>query len=157
MKGETENSYDLILDKGTLDAIASQSNTSTPKQQQENIKSYFQQMWKILKINGIFVIITTITEELLEPLITSFLVYFDIQEKIAYNASNWSRGHMKEKLTTSNNTTVYYYSIVKLHSLQERKELMMNSINLLLDEAKKITENDEWHEIVSYFLCYSIF
>jgi hypothetical protein len=157
VKGETENSYDLILDKGTLDAIASQSNTSTPKQQQENIKSYFQQMWKILKINGVFVIITTITEELLEPLITSFLVYFDIQEKTAYNASNWSRGHMKEKLTTTNNTTVYYYSIVKLHSLQERKELMMNSINMLLDEAKKITENDEWHEIVRYFLCYSIF
>jgi hypothetical protein len=106
-------------------------------------------MWKILKPHGLLIIISTITEELLQSLINAYLVYFDVKEKKGFNASNWSRGHVKEALRTSSNDVVYYYSIQKLHSLQEKKELMMDSINQLLQEAKTMKENEEWEELVS--------
>jgi hypothetical protein len=107
-------------------------------------------MWKILKTNGLFILITTITEDLLESLVSSILVYYSLEEKKVYNASNWSRGHRKEAMKTdSGSGTVYYYSISKIYNLQERKELIMNSITSLLKEAQQLDfmkEDEEWKE-----------
>lgn len=95
--------------------------------------------------------ISTMTPDLLESLVSSFLVHYSTEDKKIYNASNWSRGSIVEKLTSDGGGSVYYYSFMKIHNLQDRKEIINDSINQLLAEAKKLKELEEWDEIVSIY------
>lgn len=91
--------------------------------------------------------ISTMTPELLESLVTSYLLFYSSAERKMYNASNWSRGHIQMAISTESGGTVYYYSLMKIYNLQTQQELMKESISQLLLEAKQITEMEEFSEI----------
>ncbi len=106
-------------------------------------------MWRILKKGGVFILISTMTSDILQSLVTSYLIYYSGEDKKVYNASNWSRGHIEEKLVSDGGGTVYYYSLMKTFNLQNRNDIIHASINQLLREAQQMKENEEWEEIVS--------
>eukprot|EP01040_Poterioochromonas_malhamensis_P007524 gene7524-8119_t len=145
IKNEKSETYNIILDKGTLDAIASSKEDNT-KKQEENIRKYFTEMWRILRKEGVFILISTMTSDILQSLVTSYLIYYSAEDKKVYNASNWSRGHIEEKLVSDGGGTVYYYSLMKTFNLQNRNDIIHASINQLLREAQQMKENEEWEE-----------
>lgn len=66
LQHESDQSYDLIVDKGTLDAI---SSSSSQQNHMDSIRNYITEMWRILKIHGCFIIITNMPISVLDSLI----------------------------------------------------------------------------------------
>lgn len=75
--------------------------------------NYMLEVWRILKINGLLVLISTMPPDILEPLAIAPLS--EATAKKAGNAvSNWKAGCRVQPITTAEGGTVYYYTIKKL-------------------------------------------
>ncbi|KAJ1433295.1 hypothetical protein B484DRAFT_14727, partial [Ochromonadaceae sp. CCMP2298] len=61
--------YDLLLDKGTLDAIASgDAEKEGAGGQATDAEQYIVECWRTLRVKGLFVVVTTMPPHIFEPL-----------------------------------------------------------------------------------------
>ena len=171
-----DGSYDVIIDKGTccsrgsllygwldwllvvfsvgtLDAIASSTSTADGERRcLEDSCNYMREMWRILKTDGLLVIVTTMDASLFESIALIPMVGSASIDAVQ-EASNWKRGSRIDRVRTSEGGQVYYYSIRKLKSIlvgsatvnkgsssSDGKEGLFRGIQLLLDEAMKAKE-----------------
>lgn len=73
--------------------------------------NYMIEMWRILKIGGVFVLISTMPPEIIEPLaLTPLLASVP---GVRGGASDWKQGCRVLPLTTQEGGQVYYYAIRK--------------------------------------------
>ena len=96
-------------------------------------------MWRILRIGGVFIIISTMPPDILEPLALAPLLQVKSKKSSTDSkVSNWKAGCRVLPLTTQEGGDVYYYAITKLaeiHQLtsyrpgQEKKATNSNSNN----------------------------
>lgn len=138
MSNYLPETFEMVLDKGTLDAISSGGDASTSPGEPSCVPSpdaaaYMTEMWRILKPKGVFFIITTMPPEIFEPIAIS---PWHSKGKIF---TNWQRGHSFHKLKTSAGGEVFLYSIQKW--TKSSKENLMNGIMAMLEEAKSIRED----------------
>ena len=124
-------SFDVVLDKGTLDAIASgaEDDTEAPNRAMR----YIQEVWRALLLEGRLIIITTMPREIIEALA---MQYIDVHD------SDWSTSSKQEVLKTSGEGTVYYYCITKVGSGHlktpvENKDAIVRGIQDILQSALK--------------------
>jgi len=81
-------------------------------------------MWRILRIGGLFILISTMPPDILEPLaFTPLLSTTSSNSKDSANAncivSNWKAGCRVLPLTTQEGGTVYYYAMTKLSEISQ--------------------------------------
>jgi len=74
--------------------------------------NYITEMWRILKTGGVFVLISTMPPEIIEPLALSPLL--TPLPGVRGGASDWNQGCRVLPLTTQEGGKVYYYAIRKL-------------------------------------------
>lgn len=111
-----------------------------------------REMWRILKTDGLLVIVTTMDASLFESIALIPMVGSASIDAVQ-EASNWKRGSRIDRIRTSEGGQVYYYSIRKLRSIlvgsasviqgsssSDGKEGLFRGIQLLLDEAMKAKE-----------------
>jgi hypothetical protein len=111
-----------------------------------------REMWRILKTDGLLVIVTTMDASLFESIALIPMVGSASIDAVQ-EASNWKRGSRIDRIRTSEGGQVYYYSITKLRSIlvgshsvikrsrsSDGKEGLFRGIQLLLDEAMKAKE-----------------
>ena len=124
-------------------------------------------MWRVLKVGGLFVVISTMPPEIIEPLALAPLLDPSGTKRV----SNWNRGSTERLLTTQEGGKVYYYAITKLADIARKSSFrpaaalsassslsptkskgtkkaadnsdIMAGISALLDEAKRAKENME--------------
>lgn len=125
-------------------------------------------MWRILKVGGVFVLVSTMPPEVIEPLaLTPLLAPRNQTEN---SASDWKRGCRVLPLTTQEGGNVFYYAIRKLGEISRVTSFrpsappssastssshatkvgaaadnsgIMAGIAALLEEAKRAKENME--------------
>lgn len=113
-----------------------------------NIEKYIHEMWRILRVNGIFIVITTMPPEIFEALAIPHLQ--TLYEKKFINASNWKQGHISHILKTDTENDIYYYELTKLYPIKSRQQAIAESVSVLLNEAKKAKEAQNWTEEVLF-------
>ena len=119
---------------------------------------YMREMWRILRINGLLVVVTTMDEALFESLALVPMMMMKASNACSgidavREASDWQQGSRMERVTTDEGGTVYYYSLRKLKDIVEpsiapiskvsnssSKEALFKGLQLLLDEARKAKE-----------------
>ena len=149
-----DNSIATVLDKGTLDAIASGSSSSGKGEGEDSqtgavdAMAYILEVWRVLKPGGRFVVLTTMPTDIffalaIEPLQSSATAYL----------CDW-RNSDKITLTTGEGGKVYSYAVDKLsspgpwHKNQVKRAAedkgkggaradVMEGINALLEEARQ--------------------
>lgn len=72
-------------------------------------------MWRILKIGGILILISTMPPEVLEPLALVPLLPTTTHQPTA--ASDWAHGGRVLPLSTQEGGVVYYYTLTKLSTI----------------------------------------
>jgi len=104
---------------------------------------YMNEIWRVLKVNGLFIVVTTMPPEIFEKIAITPLNSNGNDEMDSL--SNWKRGHSTHELRTAAGGCVYYYSIRKLSSMcnLSRNDKVMSGILALLEEAKKLKEDSE--------------
>jgi SAM-dependent methyltransferase len=148
MYSEAAQSFDAIVDKGTLDAIAS----SGIGDNSSDATRYIQEMWRVLSTGGLFVLITTMPPNVLQSIaIDPLLSCGDSGTRPV----NWDAGHVCHQLQTPEGGDVYYYCLRKMADLSvgpfvpssssgggngADKEDIMSGILALLEEAKQARE-----------------
>ncbi len=128
MASESSASYEVVVDKGTLDAIASggaedkvcffftatcqhcakQSQTGSDPQLGD-ASLYMREMWRVLCIGGLFVVVTTMPPDILQTIAID-----PIAGGGGSAAVNWGAGHVHHKLQTPEGGDIHYYALKKL-------------------------------------------
>jgi hypothetical protein len=114
MNSESSGSYYAIVDKGTLDAIASSASTSTSTSTSpstelissaaDDAAAYVSEMWRILIPSGLFAVITTMPPKIFRSIA--------IDPIGGAAVSNWSTC-AKKKIRTNEGGVVYLYMVRK--------------------------------------------
>lgn len=80
--------------------------------------NYICEMWRVLRIGGLFILISTMPPEIIEPLALTPLLQpaasASERNKRSSNVSNWNAGCRVLRLTTQEGGMVYYYAITKV-------------------------------------------
>lgn len=122
MSNESSSSYSIIVDKGTLDAIAAGGDNSNSASKSEveldNAAQYVREMWRVLTSGGLFVFITTMPPDVFEPIAIVPLT----QGASGSEVVNWNDGHTSYKLKTPEGGDVYYYCLKKLGNAVKPKQ-----------------------------------
>ena len=114
LKTEESDSYSFIVDKGTLDAIASGGESSTGAEQHA-VCLYMLEVWRLLKpLRGKFLVLSTMPPQVfytlaIEPLLVKGSGT-DVQQ-----LCDWDGG-AKQSLKTAEGGEVFSYSISKMAS-----------------------------------------
>lgn len=132
-----------IVDKGTLDAIASGGTQS----QADHALSYLREMWRVLNVGGRFLIVSTMPPRLFDLLAISIVR---------------SKEYSSTSLRTSEGGEVFLYSLRK-HQKQESLQSVPSSTSsmgdiesLLREAADAARELEEIREKVSEFPLFSL-
>jgi len=153
MSSEEDGSYLAVIDKGTLDAIASRggegggggtaSSTLTKNQEEQeeqqgarDAADYMREMWRVLARGGRFVCITTMPPDVFEALAINSV------DASGY-VCDWSQAR-RVKLNTAEGGEVHYYAITKKNTplrSERGKQDIMAGIQALLAEAAKAKED----------------
>lgn len=110
MNNIPNDSYDIVMDKGTLDAVASANNENETLKSLKSVGAYIRETWRVLVLKGKFIIITTMPENIFESIAMSAID--------SLSASNW-KNCIKEKLKTEAGGEIYYYCITKTSNLSK--------------------------------------
>lgn len=136
MDAEASESYDVVIDKGTLDAISSH-NEDEPAHDPHSLPSrdaadYMTEIWRVLRVNGAFLVVTTMPPAIFERFV------IDALNECAESGHDWTEGHSQHCLTTAEGGTVFYYAIRKRSGKVRKQAQLLAAISNLLNEAKKI-------------------
>jgi hypothetical protein len=172
------STYDAVIDKGTLDAISTggandKAGTQVcggppvillmrpdvlycplnviPQAQGEDAANYMIEIWRVLKIGGTFILISTMPPNVLQPLGIAALGEL-VNGRSA--VCNWNQGCRVLPLQTPEGGQVYYYAVKKTAECAKTtshrsskasvapgsKEDIMAGISALLEEARKAKE-----------------
>ena len=113
------------------------------------------EMWRVLKLNGSLIIVTTMPPSIFEQIAINPMCSNPII------ATNWKRGHSCHNLKTAAGGDVYCFAIRKVPTAiqTDRKETLMTGIMALLDEAKHIGQTLGTQEVTfvyAYIFVYLI-
>ena len=154
MKNDHNDKYAAVIDKGTLDAIASGDTRegSDCESGAMDAATYMLEMWRIIVIGGKFLVLSTMPPDIfyalaIEPLIALGATKCEV--------CDWDNA-LRQYVTTAEGGDVYFYAIAKLmtpnaahkqppkqgplaSARKERrsKEDIMAGIQALLQEAKQ--------------------
>jgi hypothetical protein len=108
----------------------------------DNIGKYIHEMWRILKLHGHFVIITSMPMEIFESFILPYLQTWSMEQKTMIPVSNWKENSPKnlqyqDILTSEAGNKVYYYTLEKVLVMKNEKDVLMESISSILDDAAR--------------------
>ena len=129
------NKFNCVLDKGTLDAIASGGDDKKDSDvvrscftinmlyniqkwdvQSTDAAKYMSEVWRVLKTKGIFIVITTMPPDIfksiaIDPINSSH------QELSKGSSTDWGCGSKSIQLQTKEGGVVYYYCVTKLYDV----------------------------------------
>eukprot|EP00981_Chlorochromonas_danica_P009298 scaffold2602_cov177-Ochromonas_danica.AAC.19 len=143
-------SFDLILDKGTLDAIASggqdgKEDSQKLESQSSKVGRYCLEMWRVLRIGGQFVVVTTMSPSIFETLVVAPIESACIKpgEEEDSHGSDWRSGCIIAPLKTEAGGAIFYYSLSKHRNVLSQKEFLASAFAQALQEAREEDE-DQW-------------
>jgi SAM-dependent methyltransferase len=138
LKLESDSSFDFIVDKATLDAIAT-VNASSDSPHVDNIMKYMYEMWRVLSLHGRFVLITTMPPNVFGDMVGNFLYTFLAETGIStkHPISNWQQGHGFKEVEGRNGMRLFLYSLVKIRDRDDERSLVKKSISRMVEAAKE--------------------
>ncbi len=156
----SSQTFELILDKGTLDAIASGGTTlkqevdySAPSPSQSNrrdVSRYCLEMWRVLAQGGQWAVVTTMPPHIFEALVITPIEAACLNCVLGDEpVCDWRRGHIATDLRTPAGGTVYYYSIAKHKDTLDTKTRAVNALLSVVGEAIEAKDGAAWAELVS--------
>jgi hypothetical protein len=133
-------------------------------------------MWRVLRCGGLFVLVTTMPLPILQALVLDQLKTWNGHELTdAYNLQLEYNGNLKKTLfyllvcnllmlylsatlRTDGGGDVYYYSLEKSRDILDKREIIMQGISLLLEEAKtaSLQGDKEWQLVSIVYLLFLI-
>lgn len=136
MTEEKDNSYHLIVDKGTLDAITS-GGADSPELA-NNVGKYIREMWRILSLDGRFMVVTTMPPTFFEQLVTPHL------QQHGNLLSNWRTGHRSAILHRGNEQSggqIFLYSLTKekdFLDIRDKSKAAQGLVSSVLNAVKNL-------------------
>lgn len=147
MTSEKDSSYHLIVDKGTLDAITS-GGADSPELA-SNVGKYIREMWRILAIDGRWMVVTTMPPTFFEELVIPHL------QQHGNMLSNWRTGHRSTILHHGNEQRsgqIFLYSLTKEKDLidgRDKSKMMQGLVSSVLNAVKNLVLSSPLHPLVS--------
>lgn len=109
LDGFAEASFDVVLDKGALDALLSVNDTF-PKQQAQQM---FREIQRVLTINGRYLCITLAEDYIWASLYQFFCVEMNLPQQVARNEFYWNLGVQRLVTNTPSPFIPFFLQIVK--------------------------------------------
>ena len=129
MPSESSGKYDVVIDKGTLDAITSEQGGYNASKAIDigyyKAVDYMREVWRLLSNGGQYIVVTTMPSDIFASVAI---------DPLGKDCSDWNSSESKRiTLKTHAGNDVFYYVVTKrsMHS----KELIFDGIKSLLDEA----------------------
>eukprot|EP00602_Paraphysomonas_sp_CaronLab_P007951 CAMPEP_0185035482 /NCGR_PEP_ID=MMETSP1103-20130426/26931_1 /TAXON_ID=36769 /ORGANISM="Paraphysomonas bandaiensis, Strain Caron Lab Isolate" /LENGTH=1068 /DNA_ID=CAMNT_0027572581 /DNA_START=27 /DNA_END=3233 /DNA_ORIENTATION=+ len=147
MPASMSRSCMAVIDKGTLDAIASATDPGDSMSGPKSAALYLESTWGVLQEFGVFIIITTMPQSVFEVIAECLFKY-------AYVPKGQSKPYKCRPITTSEGGSVYYFTLIKgkLGAANATKDEIARLIEEAqsavqqLEEAKSKVETQRKHQ-----------
>lgn len=107
------------------------------------------EMWRVLRIGGQFVVVTTMSPSIFETLVVAPIESACIKpgEEEDSRGSDWRSGCIIAPLKTDAGGAIFYYSLSKQRNVLSQKEFLASAFAQALQEARE-EDKDQWMMMV---------